>query len=268
MNREEIIQQLESITKERGFIYTLALLLHHNLFYSPEDAADINWYEKLSFQELSFLVGLAIKHPLDMNLIDQQESASQDKRLVELFELLHRDHMTSFVEALKQNVDKIEKISREEKDDIYRETMQSAGMVTEPIFYGDSGAYDFQYWQAAPKKYQNDSEWLIKNKQFDASVAAKISECLKRFAVNKVNKKQKPDNFHGFCESTLSFFTFNKKDLKGITGFDDRTINDFLKTFSITPGNANKGLAETGEYNEVLSHPIIKLDADMYFFTY
>ena len=30
-------------------------------------------------------------------------------------------------------------------------------MVTEPIFYGGSGAYDFQYLDFAVDKYQHDS---------------------------------------------------------------------------------------------------------------
>jgi hypothetical protein len=52
-----VIGKNEAVTREPGFIYTLALMILRDLFFSPENAADINWHSHLNFQEITFLAG-------------------------------------------------------------------------------------------------------------------------------------------------------------------------------------------------------------------
>ena len=51
---KEVIAKLEFLTQERGFIYTLAFILMRDMFLDPSKAADIDWSDHLSFQELTF----------------------------------------------------------------------------------------------------------------------------------------------------------------------------------------------------------------------
>ena len=83
-----IVERIEALTKEPGFIYTLALILTRDLFYSPEDAADIDWHEHLNLQELTFLVGLFAKREIDFTMPTEEASA-------ERFERVHLDHVAS-----------------------------------------------------------------------------------------------------------------------------------------------------------------------------
>jgi|ERR1035438_9097487 hypothetical protein len=70
-----VIDKIEAVTRQAGFIYTFALILLRDLFFSPEDAADINWHEHLNFQELTFLAGLVVKAEIDLSIPKEADSA-------------------------------------------------------------------------------------------------------------------------------------------------------------------------------------------------
>jgi hypothetical protein len=94
---EEIIAKIEALTREPGFIYTLALILLRDLFYAPEDAADKNWHEHLNFQELTFLAGLLVKHQFDLTVPTEEESGKRFEEIYRLFDELHKAHGAPFV---------------------------------------------------------------------------------------------------------------------------------------------------------------------------
>jgi len=50
-DRADICADLEALTQQPGFAYSLATIALHDLFFDPAEAADINWYERLSYQE-------------------------------------------------------------------------------------------------------------------------------------------------------------------------------------------------------------------------
>ena len=257
MDRSEIIKEIESISSEPGFVFILALLIHSNLFYSPEEAADIDWHARLSIQELTFLAGLMVKKQLIIKFPAEKAANSQAERLVELFGKLHSTHMSSFRKALKH--------SSNGEDNSFENVFRSAELITEPIFYGDSGAYDFQYWEAAPIKYRQDNDWLKDNRNIDIEKAVRISVFLKKLTERKANSIETHHDFESLCDITLSSFIFNSLDLKNIEGLSDDEIQYFLNEFVIKPGFANKAMKETGDYNELYSRPIIQLDDDSYF---
>ena len=73
MSKEKIIEKLESLTKEEGFLYSLSILLVKDFFLNPEEYIDVKWKEKLSFQEASFLIGLMVKHKIDLSVVPEQK---------------------------------------------------------------------------------------------------------------------------------------------------------------------------------------------------
>ena len=72
MNRSDIIEELEHLAQEPGYIYSLAFIVRHDLFLNAEQAADVNWRERLSFQELSFVLGLLVKRDIDLAVFSTQ----------------------------------------------------------------------------------------------------------------------------------------------------------------------------------------------------
>ncbi len=134
--------------------------------------------------------------------------------------------------------------------------------ITEPMFYGGSGAYDFQYLELTPKKYARDSEWIQTNKGFSLKTAAEIATFLKKLVEEKRRQRGKPKLFNDFYEKSFRLFAFSKTDL---ASFAKEDVEAFISAFSLVPGSVNSGFKEVGQYNTFNSHPIIRLGEDLFF---
>jgi hypothetical protein len=261
VTKEEIIKALEDLTQEPGFLYSLAVVLRHDLFLNPEESADINWRERLSFQEVSFLVGLMVKCKIDISIIPTEDIfKEQGAKLNMLFKKLHEAYNIPLFEELTKQAEKKKTSKEEEKS--YQEFFGDGERMVEPIFYDGSGAYDFQYWEFARKKYKEDEAWIQDNKGITVSKMADISERLKRLCEEKRLDLQNVKTFDDLCKTSLSIFCFSRKDLNT---FDEDTVTKFVNTFSITPGRVNEVFDSVGAYNVVDSHPIVVLAEDLYF---
>lgn len=262
MTREEIIKRLEEIASKPGFIYTLAMMLRQDLFLDPADSADINWRDKISYQEFTLLIGLMVKHKIDMTLPTEVQSRSDNNEVYGLFEELHKTHIKPFADAFKASfIDKNpDELSDEEKEKEMKELFGSGEMMLEPMFYGGSGAYDFQYNELAVKKYAYDKDWLKDNKNFSMERAVKIAHDLKKLSEKKSQSEYKVTTFEDFCRHILDIFCFSSKDIGG-----DEEALAFLKAFSLEPGTANKDFDSIGQYNSFASHPIVKVEEDLFF---
>ena len=109
--------------------------------------------------------------------------------------------------------------------------------LSEAIFYGDSGAYDFQLWDFAIKRYEKDAEWLRNSKGINITTAVAICRKLKELAVDKCTSVFKTKNFIEFAEAALSAFCFTEKDL---SEFSSDEVRNILKTFFVLPAAENK----------------------------
>ena len=137
-----VIDKIDAVTRQPGFVYTVALILLRDLFSFPDGAADINWHEHLNFQEITFLVGLLVKSEIGLSIPTEEDSAQWFEEIYRLFYELHKKHHEHFIKEL-ENVKNGMRV--EDPEAVYRRTFGSGMMTTEPIFYGGSGAYDFQY---------------------------------------------------------------------------------------------------------------------------
>lgn len=268
-SREEIIEALERLTQEPGFFHSLTFILMRDFFYSAAEAADINWRDHISFQEAAFLVGLMVKHTVDFDTPPSTtDSERQIKETYALFKELQHNHIGSFFEGLSP--DSMEGKSTEEKERAIQEHFGQGDLMTEPIFYGGSGAYDFQYWELAPKKYAGDLEWLVKNRGFSMETAVKIARAIQDNQVKKfqdsVRKSRllfkRRGSFEELCRNNIDIFTFSPSE---IVGFSESELNSFFESFALIPGTVNHNLSSTGDYNALSSHPIVKIREDTYF---
>ena len=53
----DILSDLDQLSQEAGFVYTSCVMVAQALWMSPDEVADINWYERPNRQELSLLLG-------------------------------------------------------------------------------------------------------------------------------------------------------------------------------------------------------------------
>jgi hypothetical protein len=259
-DRKSIVQQLEDITKERGFVYTLAIISLQNFFHDPEDVADIDWRSKLSFQEISFLAGLMVKDNILLELPTEETCRKQIESVTQLFQSLHDSYLKPFKDHMLSLSQKM--ATSKEKTQISENILSSGTTLSEAIFYGDSGAYDFQFWDFAIKRYEKDKEWLENNKGIDISASVAACRKLKELAMGKAVSVSEAKNFDDFAKAALSVFCFSEKDL---SAFSSNRLKTILKTFSILPATENMHLSSPGEYNVIHSNPIVVLNEGRYF---
>lgn len=259
--KAEIIKKLETLAKEPGFIYSFSITIIQDFFLDPAEAADINWRERLSFQEASFIYGLACKEKIDISVIPDEKTVKEHiSKMKELFEQLHWAHNEPFMNKLKEVLEK--KSSQGDSAKEMQNFFGNGEMMTEPIFYADSGAYDFQYWEITSKKYAKDAEWIEKECGISIQSIVEVSKQLKEVQRKKAEEIGKVKNFNDFCKSCLAVFSFGHQDLSFL---DAKSFDAFIKLFSVIPGEINKNLDSVGSYNAVDSNPVIPLESGLYF---
>jgi len=258
-SKEEIIAELEKLATEPGFIYSFCTLLLE-LFLHPHEAADIDWYKRLSFQEFSFLGGLMIKQKLNLQIPEEKDFKARIDRVHDLFQELHIAFNMPFWNQMKRTVQKGS--SREEIKSAFKAAFASAEFMVEPIFYGGCGAYDFQYVELAKERYRADGNWIKTAQKLEMEKLAEFFFSLKKLQTIKLNSKSDIDTFEKGCQEILSAFTFNRKELPE---FSDDEVKNFLDCFSSLPGSVNAKLCTPGQYNALDSHPIIRLEDDLFF---
>lgn len=256
-----ITNRIEALTREPGYIYTLALILLRDLFVLPEQIADINPREHLNFQEITFLVGLVVKHPIDFTVLTEDESSKRFDLTYRLFEELHRKHHKPFLEQLASHVKNGRGVETPEEN--YRRIFGAGTAMTEPIFYSGSGAYDFQYLELAVEKYREDAPWIRQHIGVDVGDMAKIARELKLLHERKFNSlvSLPPGDFREMCEAGLSVFCFEEEDLQQF----GPAVKPFLEAFSLTPRTVNAKLELPGQYNQLQSKPVVHLPDGRYF---
>ena len=256
------IARIEALVQEPGYIYTMALILLRDLFFDPEEAADINWQERLNVQELTLLAGLLVKRPIDLTMPSEEESAKRIERTYELFLELHQKHAQRVAKRLEDYISR--KDSQDSMEEGYRSMFGAGAMMTEPMWYSGSGAYDFQYLSFAIKKYQSDESWILQHVGIDVTLMSHIAAELKKLNERKFAGRPRLEagDFPEICEFALSVFCVDTKELAQIAG--DKA-SAFVTAFSLTPSEVNAGLAVPGQYNALQARPIVCLPDGRYF---
>src|SRR5947209_3447701 len=90
--RNAIIDELIALTRTPGYLYVLCDLFWTDFFLKPADIAQINWRERLSFQEANYILGLTVKHQLDLTLPSQTDLQTNITATRTLLEQLQHTH--------------------------------------------------------------------------------------------------------------------------------------------------------------------------------
>lgn len=256
----DTIRKIEELTTEPGFIYTLAFILLRDLFLDPTTLAEIDWQDHLNVQELTFLIGLLVKRPINLEIPSEEDSARRFEEVYRLFLELHKDHSHRFFEKLGDHIK--HPTPNESIEDNYRRMFGDGKLMTEPIFYSGSGAHDFQYLEFAAEKYREDEPWILDHVGIPVAVMADIARKVKKLHEHKLATHPGIDrgDFSQMCTVLLSVLCFEAQDLADATYADA-----FIQAFSLTPGAANVRLQVPGQYNELQARPIVELPDGRYF---
>jgi hypothetical protein len=230
-------------------------MVRNNLFLDPKQIADMNWHERLIPNELAFIGGLMVSQVLPFVPPSELEMDAQYKRAEALFGELHTAHLAPMRNALLSEAKRSHPRTQQEEEAI-REIFNSAALVNEAILYGSEGAFDFQYFQFAKKRYELDRAWFEKNIGFTLASAELLARHLKKLIEQKARAFKQAESHEDFCQKLLDIFCFRLEDLEQ---FDSSETRTFLHRFSLQPGSANAHLQLPGQYNELEARPIVRL---------
>ncbi len=264
-----ILAELEAIAKTPGFIYVLSQVTRLDMFYATSEAADVDWRSRLLSNELDLLTGYMIKNSLDLKTKPTQKEA--DAIIVEiktLLENLHAIQSKKFMQDLPASLDELQAMKEENSESLTKKIFGMGKNMVEPIFYGDSGAYDFQYLNLAPLLYFKDKDWLARNGH-DLDLYQLYTYALKHLIMLKASN---PENDTYEAGKILEVFSFDAKELSNFARKsikDDRITDDsarrFIHTFMSVPGSVNIDFVIPSDRNSLNAFPIIELPDGRYY---
>lgn len=258
-DKSEICKDIERLVQSPGYIYAISNLVLLEQFVPIDEATEVNWKERLSFQELTYLSGLLAKETIDLRMPTEKEMSTYVKKTHKLLDDLHWAYNAPMMEQVKDMVQNKEK---------YRENEQlflsNTNMMVEAIFYSGTGAFDFQYANFSKIKYEKDKKWLLENKNFEVEKANEIVFYLKELFHKKIKKNFKNIKSSSmFSKSTLEVLSFTRDEL--LSKFTQQQISDFLDCFSVSPGDVNQQFILPTEHNVIEYQPIISLGDGRHF---
>lgn len=264
----EILAKLEKLAQRSGFLCVLADIMVSDMFYAVEDAVNVDWRSRVSNQEATLLAGYMVKKPVidDTSLTQKQIDASViDVR--KLLDELHNLQSFKMFENLEPR--EFQELSPEEIETKLKTAYSQGSNMIEPIFYGDSGAYDFQFIDTAPELYAKDNGWLEEH-FMNLETAGKYywaayNYILAKASVGDIDKSLAipPIGIMAFSKDELidNANNFYHKD----GDINEKTADKFLELFGTKPGKVNETFSAPGEYNVINSHPLIEIADDYYF---
>lgn len=263
-----ILTKLEDLAQQPGFLRVLADIMVSDMFFSAEEVAEVDWRSRISNQEATLIAGYMVKKPVFDDLVLTQEQINTTVAEVRnLLDDLHKIQSSKLFENLEPR--EFQGLTPDEID-IKLKTAHSQGSnMVEPIFYGDSGAYDFQFIDTAPELYAKDTIWLNAN-FMDLKTAGKYywaayDYILEKATVGELDESQAIAPIDIMAFSKCQLIDAAKKFYPGDNDINEISATRFLELFGAEPGEDNQAFSTPGEYNIINSHPLIRVAEDYYF---
>ncbi len=259
----EIFGDLEKLCASPGYAHVLAYFCFRDniIGFSDElksdDYAKMYSTERLIRSEISVLVGLMAKKPLDLSFpspdLFQQMIDKTDELLKEMHLAMSVPFMGIFFKAIEE---------RKTNSDV--NPFNTAEALREPMFYAAESAYTFQYRDLSVQKYAKDEEWLKKAKGFSMAEVKKVSLAINDYMNNNMMNVmrslsgKRPDEW-----TLLPAFEFSTSDIIEKSGLEEQTVKRILEAFAY-PNTGNPTFTALHEFNETNATPLIKIGSDRY----
>lgn len=251
----EIFSELEKLCQSAGYVHVISyfcfrdILVKYSGKLKPKDLLELYQPSKLIRTEISTLLGLLIKKPINDLLpspTDFQSYVETTERLLEEIHASMNDPMMAQMhKAIKEGAG--DPFSRGE---VYRE----------PIFYAGESAYIFQYRDLVIKRYQADDPWLTRNKGFSIGEARTVVDGICKIQLEKLvglqdffieNPPEKWTCLHGH--------EFSIEEVAAGTGISIDVVRNVVTAFSVEAGDANTGFTSVSHFNESNVRPILSM---------
>lgn len=252
----EIFDELGSLASSPGYAHAIAFLCFRDNFVryadevTAEDMTHMSSMQRLSRTEISTLIGLMVKSPIDFTLPSPQVMQECITRTENLLAELHE---VMSLEAFQvQDWKKIVEVGGSPflQGQAYRE----------PIFYGGDSAYLFQYLDLAGRKYTADDHWIEQCKGFTIGTAQSVVRAIGRVQSEKLQARL--DAMRQLPPSewtTLPAHVFTADEVAQQSGIDICDVERVLESFTMPVGESNQGFAALDDFNMVNALPLLRV---------
>lgn len=251
----QILEDLAALARRPGYVHAVAHICHRdNVIHikgklKPSDMDRLFSSERLIRTELTTLIGLMVKSPLDLSpqptdVIESYVKCT-DGLLQELHNSMSYPMFASLFEAAKAGGSP-------------PNPWQGVGM-REPIFYGTESAYAFQYRDLAPEKYGADDSWMLANMRFTSGQARTIAKTMCALMDDKGMRLFADARTANASPATwLPAFEFSLDEVTFYSGVEREVVQAFFRAFLFVGDNS--GFKEVGDFNEVAARPLLPTD--------
>jgi len=248
----QIFEDLAALAGSPGYAHAIAHICHRdNVIHiqdklKPSDMNRLFSRERLIRTELTTLIGLLVKKPLDLSEQPTDVVEGYVKGTDALLQELHGSMSYPMFSSMLDAVDAGKKPPN---------PWLGTGM-REPIFYGTESAYAFQYRDLAPEKYGADDAWMVKNKGFTSGQAQTIAKAMCTLMDEKGTRllaaartaKTQPVTW-------LPAFEFSLDEVSVHCGVGKEVVDAFFRAFLFAGDNSE--FKEIGDFNEVSARPLL-----------
>ncbi|RMU99382.1 SEC-C motif protein [Pseudomonas syringae pv. tomato] len=248
----EVFADLVALTAHPGYVYAIAQICHRDTLvtyqdeYTADDLSDVYDPERLIRTEITTLLGLMMRQPLDLTLPEPSQIQAYVVRSDELMVELHDAMSGSIFESLIGNA-----ASGANPEDAW-----NGAMMREPIFYGAESAYSFQYRDFFVEKHSCDDDWLRQNEGFTSRQAQQIARAMcssmdsRASELYQGGKVVKPT-----ADKLLAHFEFTAEQVSQKTGLEIGIVKAVFDALTFTGDNT--AFQELGDFNSVAATPLV-----------
>ncbi|WP_439861369.1 YecA family protein [Pseudomonas sp. MBLB4136] len=251
----DIFADLISLTAQPGYIHAIASICYRDNFvaiHGEHKAADISHLfdtKRLNRNEITTLLGLVVRQPLDLSEPDTGTLSSYIARTDELMAELH-DSMSSSAFG---------KLISEAKAGGDLDNFWQGNAMREPIFYGTESAYSFQYRDFFVEKHACDDDWLQAAKGFTSAQAQRVAQAMCSLMDARATNEapSHPDHKPRYLPKGLILpnFEFTPTEIAQRTGLDLYVVEAVFRALIFTGDNAQ--FKELGDFNSVAATPLL-----------
>ena len=255
--REEsqILEDLAELAASPGYVHAVAHISHRdNVIHikgklKPSDMEPLFSRERLIRTELTTLIGLMVKKPLDFSpqrieVVEDYVNRT-DSLMRELHDAMSYPTFAAMFEAVKNGATP-------------PDPWHGSGM-REPIFYGTESAYAFQYRDLVPEKYAADDDWMFKSKGFTSGQARTIAKTMCALMDEKGTRLfVDARTANGPPTTWLPAFEFVPDEVAIHSGVATEVVEAFFRAFLFAGDNS--AFKEVGDFNEVAARPLLPTD--------
>ena len=252
---QTVFDELASLCLSSGFIHAVATICLRDTVVgfaddlSSEDLVSMRSRSRLIRTEITTLVGLTMRGPIDFSLPEPEVLSDYMRRAEALLEELHQTMLPP----------PPGRVDADSPPSVDADPFTFGTFLRESIFYGGESAYPFQYRDLAPRKYDADSAWLSKNKAIDLAVGRSVCQGIADILNQRIHNtlialREKPQRDW----TLLPGFVFSCEELAVHIDQPIDDVNAFVDAFTLPEGERNNTFASLSAFNAAYAYPFIR----------